>query len=81
MAEIQGQGRRLCRASRRDPGRCAEEMVKPAVDHFGRLDVVFANAGIGGGEVVDMEPADWDRRDRNQSARGVFDLQSPRFPR
>lgn len=38
-----------------------QAMVKKSTDHFGKLDVVFANAGIGGGDLVaDMNSADWD---------------------
>src|SRR5690606_6560611 len=39
-----------------------QRMIRETVGHFGRLNVVFANAGIGGGdEVLKMEPEDWDR--------------------
>ena len=40
-----------------------EAMVQAARDRFGRLDVVFANAGIGGEKVefVDMAIDEWDR--------------------
>jgi NAD(P)-dependent dehydrogenase (short-subunit alcohol dehydrogenase family) len=48
-------------------------MVQEAVQHFGRLDVAFANAGIGGGgdPVLQMEPEDWDRVIAT-NLRGVF---------
>lgn len=49
-----------------------ETMVREAVERFGRLDVVFANAGISGGDtVLKMEPADWDRVIAT-NLRGVF---------
>jgi NADP-dependent 3-hydroxy acid dehydrogenase YdfG len=49
-----------------------ERMVREAVEHFGHLDVVFANAGISGGApVMEMEPADWDRVIAT-NLRGVF---------
>ena len=40
-----------------------EAMVAQTLAAFGKLDVVFANAGIGGNRVtfVDMEMAEWDR--------------------
>ena len=40
-----------------------EAMIRAARDRFGKLDVVFANAGIGGEKVefVDMPMAEWDR--------------------
>jgi NAD(P)-dependent dehydrogenase (short-subunit alcohol dehydrogenase family) len=39
-----------------------ERTVQTAVDCFGGLDVVVANAGIGGmGRIVNMELADWQR--------------------
>jgi NAD(P)-dependent dehydrogenase (short-subunit alcohol dehydrogenase family) len=46
--------------------------VAIAVERFGRLDVVFANAGIGfSGEIVDTTDDDWDRV-MNVNAKGVF---------
>jgi NAD(P)-dependent dehydrogenase (short-subunit alcohol dehydrogenase family) len=40
----------------------AEAMVKKAVDTYGRLDVLFNNAGIWrGGTILDISEADWDR--------------------
>jgi NAD(P)-dependent dehydrogenase (short-subunit alcohol dehydrogenase family) len=61
--EIQALGQRVVaiQADVTNPLDC-ERMVQETVDHLGRLDVVFANAGISGGDqVVNMEPADWDR--------------------
>lgn len=39
-----------------------EAMVQLAVDEFGRLDVIFNNAGVGGafGSVTQIREADWD---------------------
>lgn len=49
-----------------------QRMVREAVAHFGRLDIVFANAGISGGDVVmKMEPEDWDRVIAT-NLRGIF---------
>jgi NAD(P)-dependent dehydrogenase (short-subunit alcohol dehydrogenase family) len=46
--------------------------VEAAVREFGRLDVLFANAGIGyTGELVDTSDEDWDRV-MAVNARGVF---------
>jgi NAD(P)-dependent dehydrogenase (short-subunit alcohol dehydrogenase family) len=40
----------------------AEAMVKTAVDTYGRLDVLFNNAGIWrGGTILDVSEEDWDR--------------------
>jgi NAD(P)-dependent dehydrogenase (short-subunit alcohol dehydrogenase family) len=40
-----------------------ERLVAAAVDAFGRLDVMFNNAGVGGafGPITDIDAADWDR--------------------
>jgi NAD(P)-dependent dehydrogenase (short-subunit alcohol dehydrogenase family) len=48
-------------------------LVETATDAFGRLDVVFNNAGLGGayGPVTDIDVADWDRTFAVIS-RGVF---------
>ncbi|HZQ07813.1 MAG TPA: SDR family NAD(P)-dependent oxidoreductase [Anaerolineae bacterium] len=49
-----------------------QRMIAAVQERFGRLDIVFANAGIGGGdEVLKMEPADWDRVIAT-NLRGVF---------
>jgi len=49
-----------------------ERMVKETMQKFGHLDVVFANAGVSGGDVVaDMTPEAWDRI-INVNLRGVF---------
>ncbi len=46
--------------------------VEVAVDRFGRLDILFANAGIGySGAIVDATDDDWDRV-MAVNARGVF---------
>lgn len=41
----------------------AERMVRKAIDEYGRLDIVFNNAGIGGplASIIDYSEADWDR--------------------
>ena len=46
--------------------------VEVAVEHFGRLDVLFANAGIGySGAILDATDEDWDQV-MAVNARGVF---------
>lgn len=39
-----------------------QEMIALAVSEFGRLDIVFNNAGVGGafGQITDVEVEDWD---------------------
>jgi NAD(P)-dependent dehydrogenase (short-subunit alcohol dehydrogenase family) len=50
----------------------SERMVQEVMQKFGHLDVVFANAGIGGGtNVLEMDPDDWDRV-IGVNLRGVF---------
>jgi NAD(P)-dependent dehydrogenase (short-subunit alcohol dehydrogenase family) len=61
--EIQSKGRRSL-AIEADVTRQEDSarMVKETVAHFGHLDVVFANAGVSGGEeVAKMDPAEWNR--------------------
>lgn len=73
VGEIRGMGREALavEADVTQPENC-QRMVQQAVDHFGRLDVVFANAGISGGDLVlKMEPEDWDRVIAT-NLRGVF---------
>jgi NAD(P)-dependent dehydrogenase (short-subunit alcohol dehydrogenase family) len=46
--------------------------VEVAVEHFGRLDILFANAGIGySGAILDATDEDWDQV-MAVNARGVF---------
>jgi 2-keto-3-deoxy-L-fuconate dehydrogenase len=46
--------------------------VQAAVSHFGRLDILFANAGIAfSGELTETTDEDWDRIN-NVNAKGVF---------
>jgi NAD(P)-dependent dehydrogenase (short-subunit alcohol dehydrogenase family) len=54
-----------------DPGAC-ERAVGAAVDRWGRLDVLFNNAGIVGVGTVDDEPLDHVDRVWNVNVRGVF---------
>lgn len=69
--EALGQRAHAVKADVTQPAEC-QQMVREAVDRFGHLDIVFANAGISGGDVVlNMEPADWDRVIAT-NLRGVF---------
>lgn len=45
-----------------DPG-SVEQAITAAVEHFGRLDIVFANAGINGvfAPIEELQPEEWDR--------------------
>jgi NAD(P)-dependent dehydrogenase (short-subunit alcohol dehydrogenase family) len=50
----------------------AQQMVREAMERFNQLDVVFANAGIGGGApILEMDVAAWDEVIR-VNLRGVF---------
>ena len=50
----------------------SERMVKETMEKFGQLDVVFANAGVSGGDLVAaMDPEAWDRIIK-VNLRGVF---------
>ncbi|MEK5056782.1 MULTISPECIES: SDR family NAD(P)-dependent oxidoreductase [unclassified Paenibacillus] len=49
-----------------------EEMVERIIDQFGRVDILFNNAGISGiGQLHEIEPDDWDRV-MTVNIRGVF---------
>lgn len=59
----QGGGEALflhCDVSESQP---VEQAVRAMVEHWGRLDVVFANAGIGGvwAPLEDLQPEEWDQ--------------------
>jgi NAD(P)-dependent dehydrogenase (short-subunit alcohol dehydrogenase family) len=50
----------------------ADRMVKETLQKFGRLDVVFSNAGVSGGDLITkMTPEEWDRV-ISVNLRGVF---------
>jgi NAD(P)-dependent dehydrogenase (short-subunit alcohol dehydrogenase family) len=50
----------------------AETIVKKAVDTYGRLDVLFNNAGIWrGGTILDISEADWDRT-MSVNVKGIY---------
>jgi 2-keto-3-deoxy-L-fuconate dehydrogenase len=70
---LKGQGQRVL-AALMDVTKSAEIRagVEAAVQEFGRLDILFANAGIAyTGELVDTTDEDWDRVN-NVNAKGVF---------
>lgn len=72
-ARLRADGRRA-RAATADVTRSDDlrRAVAAAVEHFGRLDVLFANAGIAyTGELIDTTDEDWDRV-MAVNARGVF---------
>ena len=53
-------------------GESVKEMVSSVVERFGRLDVVFSNAGImRDGNVIDLSEDDWDAM-FNVNAKGAF---------
>jgi len=53
-------------------GESVKEMVSSVVERFGRLDVVFSNAGImRDGNVIDLSEDDWDVM-FNVNAKGAF---------
>ena len=72
-AELSALGQvRSVRCDVRDEGQ-VDAMVADVVTHFGRLDVLVNNAGVGGGlgEVVEMALADW-QLNIDVMATGVF---------
>src|SRR6266540_2340813 len=85
LADIDGDGARsaaeaMARAGRRALGLAVDVqssgqvagMVKQTVEAFGRLDVLFANAGIGSSSrLVETSDEEWDRVHR-VNERGVF---------
>ena len=85
IVDIDGEGARsaadaLSRAGRRALGLAVDvqssgqvaDMVKRTVEAFGRLDVLFANAGIGSSSrLVETSDEEWDRVHR-VNERGVF---------
>jgi len=72
-AEIAGTGGRslAVRTDVTDQSAC-ERAVAAALDRWGRLDVLFNNAGIGAVGTVDDEPLDQVDRVLNVNVRGVF---------
>lgn len=49
-----------------------EEMVERIIDQFGRIDILFNNAGISGiGQLHEIDPDDWDRV-MTVNIRGVY---------
>lgn len=58
-----------------------EDAVKKAFDTFGRIDIVFANAGINGvwAPLEEIEPEDWDKT-INTNLRGTFLTLKYTFP-
>lgn len=71
QAEVLGVKTALTAVDVRDFAQC-EALVRHALDSFGRLDVVCANAGvISTGSVLELAPEEWDRV-MDVNAKGVF---------
>jgi NAD(P)-dependent dehydrogenase (short-subunit alcohol dehydrogenase family) len=74
MEEIRGMGREaeFYDVDVSDPGRM-EQAIRAASERFGRLDVVFANAGINGtlSPIEDLTPEAWDET-LGTNLRGTF---------
>src|SRR5258708_28437968 len=70
---VAGPGRMWCGPGHVSGDADVAALVETATGAFGRLDVVFDNAGLGGayGPVTDIDVADWDRTFAVIS-RGVF---------
>jgi 3-oxoacyl-[acyl-carrier protein] reductase len=63
----------------RDPGAC-EALVQSTVEHFGGLDIVVNNAGLGRfAKIHQMDPADWDLQIRT-NLDGVFHVSRAAVP-
>ncbi|CAM3908933.1 SDR family NAD(P)-dependent oxidoreductase [Cohnella lubricantis] len=62
--EIRGMGREalFCDVDVANPQR-VEQAIRSAAERFGRIDIVFANAGINGtlAPIEDLTPEDWDK--------------------
>ena len=72
-ARLSAEGKRVA-ATTMDVTRSADvkRAVEAAVEQFGRLDILFANAGIAySGEIVETTDEDWDRV-MDVNAKGVF---------
>lgn len=73
VSSITGQGGRACfvQCDVRVEGDC-QNVIKAALDNFGRLDILFNNAGVViRGSIEEVEPDGWDRM-MDTNVKGIY---------